>query len=389
MTQNAPRIIAIDKQGLAAELGWSINDRILEINGHPIEDMLDLLYYEQEETIDVTVVKADGKPERWLIDKDPEETLGIELESLDLSLCHNNCVFCFVHQQPKGLRSTLYVKDEDYRFSFLHGNFVTLSHITQAEIEKIERLHLSPLYVSVHATDEQARQRLLGHAAPNPIMPLLKRLVSSNITLHAQIVLCPGYNDGTVLDRTIDDLISLTPGVASLALVPVGLTRHRRNLPVLAPVTPERAARLVKKYTSIRAMLIERFGFPWLYLADEFFILAGRSFPGTKYYADFPQIENGVGLCRQFIDAWHKARRKLKSAASEHSFALITGRAFAPILNKLVHSTFPENSDRFRIIPIVNTLFGESITVTGLLSGNDIITQCRQQNLTGTILIPD
>jgi len=384
-----PRIIKVKKNGLAARYGLGKGDRISAINGHDIGDMLDFLFYENEADLRITVNKADGLTQEWHIDKDEDEPLGLELEPLSVQSCHNHCVFCFVHQQPKGLRKSLYVKDEDFRFSFLHGSFVTLSHITDQEIEKIVRLHLSPLYVSVHATDENVRAAMLGHRVPNRILPLLNHLTEAGVTIHAQVVLCPGYNDGQVLDKTIADLSMMMPGIASLAIVPVGLTAHRHHLPELNGVSRRLAGDLIAKYAELQGTFYADYGFDWLYWADELYLLANKAFPKAKHYDDFPQIENGVGLCRQFIDGWRAFFKELAGPINPKPCQIMSGRSFAPLLAKLIRKTFKENARAITIVPVDNQFFGPTVSVTGLLTGQDIIRTCRNLKLAGPVFLPD
>lgn len=385
-TISSPRIVSVEADSIASDLDWVPGDRLISINGKPVEDVLDLLFHEQNEFLEIRLLKQNGSEELFEIEKDDDLELGIELEPLDVRKCRNNCLFCFIHQQPKGLRHSLYIKDEDYRFSFLHGNYVTLSHITEHEIERIIRLNLSPMYISVHATDDTIRRTLLGVQEAASITPLMQKLLSGKISIHAQIVICPGYNDGTVLDQTLRDLEGLGEGILSVALVPVGLTCHRRNLPELIPVSPADSRKTValieKKQRQWRTLR----GRNWCYLADEYYILSGKKLPPTAEYDDFPQIENGIGMVRSFIDDWDSDRQKKREKLPIPT-TIITGKLFAPILKKLVTSSFFPGE--ITILAVENTFFGPTVTVTGLLSGCDILKALKHDGSSNRVLIPD
>ncbi|MEI6306610.1 MAG: DUF512 domain-containing protein, partial [Deltaproteobacteria bacterium] len=286
----------------ACEQGASSGDRLLSINGHPVRDLIDYSFHTSDaRELRLSLAKANGDLRELTIDRKEGESLGINFVPPEPCRCRNNCVFCFVHQLPKGLRKPLYVKDEDYRLSFLNGNYVTLANLKPTELRRIIQQRLSPLYISVHSTNTALRGQLLGvHGIP-PIIEQLRRLASARITMHTQVVLCPGLNDGAELEQTVADLAGLYPAVQSLAIVPVGLTSHRRGLPALTPVDAAYARKFIETWQPRAMTLKKRLGEPFLFLADEFFLKAGITFPPFRQYGDLPQIENGVGLVPLFL----------------------------------------------------------------------------------------
>ncbi|HWI40244.1 MAG TPA: DUF512 domain-containing protein, partial [Verrucomicrobiae bacterium] len=286
----------VAEESIASELGVEPGDRLLAVNGHEIRDVIDYRFHAAEEELLLEVLKPDGEVWEMEVERDPEEPLGLVFDPPEPETCGNRCVFCFVHQLPRGLRAPLYVKDEDYRLSFLYGNYVTLAGITRAQMARIREQRLSPLYVSVHATDHKVRSLLLGRDEERPVLEVLRELAASGIAFHAQVVLCPGLNDGEILRRTVADLAALHPACRSLAVVPVGLTRHRRGLLNLEGVDEAYARRFLERWTPEAAGLQERLGEPFLFFSDEFYLRAGVEVPPEEAYGDFPQLENGVGM---------------------------------------------------------------------------------------------
>ncbi|MRR57523.1 MAG: DUF512 domain-containing protein, partial [Deltaproteobacteria bacterium] len=302
--------------------------------------------------------------------------------------CANSCVFCFVDQLPKGLRRPLYVKDEDYRLSFLYGNFITLSSIRKSELRRIREQRLSPLYISVHCTDPEVRGEMLGHRAGPPILETLQELASAGITMHTQVVLCPGLNDGPHLARTIRDLAALYPRVASLAVVPVGLTRFREKLPKLQPVTREYAAGFIAEWLPCARELEERLGEPFLFLADELFIKADATFPSLADYGDLPQIENGVGMIPLFLaDAAEVLERAEHLGAAD--VTVVTGESPYRFLAGFLAELAGKTGITFHLAAMRNPLFGESVTVTGLVPGKEILESLSGRDIGVLLAIPD
>ncbi|MDR7402935.1 MAG: DUF512 domain-containing protein, partial [Armatimonadota bacterium] len=294
----------------AARAGLGKGDVVLSVNGQPLQDVLDYRYLCAEPHVRLEVRRPDGTVLLLETEKDVDQDLGISFTAATfdgIRRCRNRCLFCFVDQMPGGLRPGLYVKDDDYRHSFLYGNYITLTGLRADDWQRIRRLRLSPLYVSVHTTNPVLRARLMGTPRAAPIMDRLRRLAEEGIRFHAQVVLCPGWNDGPELERTGRDLAGLYPAVESVAAVPVGLTAHRQGLPPLRGYTAAEARAVLAQVDTLRAENMSRLGTPLLYAADEFYALAGRPIPAARYYGDFPQLENGVGLVRRFLDTAARA----------------------------------------------------------------------------------
>lgn len=380
-------ITGVTPDSIADELGIAAGDRLLAINGHPVRDLIDFHYFDTEEELLIEIRSADGEVWEAEIERDEGEPLGIIFAAPQPARCGNKCVFCFVHQLPKGLRSPLYVKDEDYRLSFLYGNYVTLANVTSEDLARIKEQRLSPLYVSVHVTDPQTRERMLGATGLVPILDVLRDLAAARITFHTQIVVCPGWNDGPLLERTVADLAALYPAVHSLALVPVGLTRHRRGLPELQPVTAEYAAQFVDAWQPAAAELAGRFGEPFLFLADEWYIKGERSFPDVSTYGEFPQLENGVGMIPLFLEEAAEVMATARPLPPGR-YTVITGESPAPFLTEFCRELSIKTGVTLEVVPVPNLLFGPQVTVTGLVAGKDIIAALAGRNPGDAVLIP-
>lgn len=366
MTNRGVRIEYIEPISSAEKGGLKKGDVILSINKHQIKDVLDLMFYSSEENLSIVVLR-EGKTINLKI-KRGYEPLGIEVELFKIKRCRNKCLFCFVDQLPKGLRKSLYIKDEDYRASFLYGNYITLTNLREEDYDRIKRLHLSPLYVSVHATDPKIRNMLLGNYDALPVLEEIKKLVKGEIKLHTQIVLCPGLNDGEVLEKTIMDLHKFYPYVSSIAIVPVGLTKcHKNNL---QPVTKKKAEEIISIVEAFQKRFYKKHGSRIVYLADEFYIKSEKNFPEINVYDDLPQIENGVGMVPLFL---HKAKKiNIPHVKLKKRIVTFTGISFYPFLLEFT-KRLKERDIAIDLIPVKNSLFGESVTVTGLLAGEDII----------------
>ncbi|NVO00775.1 MAG: DUF512 domain-containing protein [Geobacteraceae bacterium] len=372
---------------VAQELEIEPGDRLLMINGSVVRDIIDYNYLASDDELLFLIKKPDG--ELWEIEFDrPDEGLGISFPTPLPASCGNSCIFCFVHQLPRGLRKPLYVKDEDYRLSFLYGNYVTLSNILPEEIERIVDQRLSPLYISVHATDNALRERMLGRKGLVPILETMKTFADAGIFMHTQIVLCPGINDNAVLEKTVADLAEFYPLVDSLAIVPLGLTRHRKGLEVLEPVTCKYASDFIDKWLPEQHELEKRLGGGFLYLADEFFIKGEKEFPPLQDYGDLPQIENGVGM----IPLFQEESAEVIASSEPLSLPLITvvtghspSRFIAGFIEKLSIST----GLAINLVPVKNLFFGESVTVTGLLTGSDLLEGLKNLEPGSLLLIPD
>jgi putative radical SAM enzyme (TIGR03279 family) len=381
-------ILDIEEGSIAEELGIRPGNKLVSINGETISDMLDYRFHNTGEEVEVGV-EMDGELVIFDIEKDYQEDLGIVLEDLKMRKCGNKCVFCFVHQNPKGLRKTLYFKDEDYRFSFLYGHYVTLSNARQQDLDRIVRQRLTPLYISVHATEPEMRKYLLGIKFDDQLMQKIEYLTGNGIELNTQIVLCPGLNDGMQLDRTLTDLKAYFPGIRSVAIVPVGLTKHRRNLPELQPVTDDYSLNLMDFIDQIRTSLKKELGSSFVYLSDEFYIRTGRQIPAANYYEEFYQLENGVGLSRNLIDNYRAELPHLRKMAPSVNLTLLSGKLGAAVLRRYIMPelrTIPHL--KVKLYQATNYFYGSSIVVAGLLVGRDIYNQLKNKELGDYIVLP-
>ena len=368
------RVTAVEAVGTAPALGIVAGDEILAINGHPVPDLLAYRFLIAEEEVTLVTRRGDGSRHEFAIEKESDDDLGLEPEPLGVRVCGNKCLFCFVDQMPVGLRGSLYVKDDDFRHSFLHGSYITLTTLRPRDLQRIVDEKLSPLYISVHATDDEIRRRLLGKPRLPPILERLRHLTSHGIVLHTQAVLCPGINDGPVLQQTIDDLWALGPAVSSLAVVPIGLTRHREALPALAGYTPAGAAAVLDLVTLRQRRCRAERGHGFVYAADEFYLQAERPVPSSRSYDGYPQLDNGVGLVRDFLSELKRESRRLPARLQPpRSVLLVTGVSFAPILREACARLVTVAGLRLEVAAIGNRLFGPSVTVAGLLSGGDIL----------------
>ncbi|PLX95870.1 MAG: DUF512 domain-containing protein [Desulfuromonas sp.] len=380
-------IISVEEGSIAEQLDLCAGDCLIAVNGEPVYDQIDYQLLVQGEALLLDVEKSDGELWELEFERDAEEALGVAFAEPAPRQCHNRCQFCFVRQLPDGLRKSLYVRDDDYRYSYLYGAYISLTNLTQDDIERIIRQKLSPLYVSVHATDPSVRSTLLGRPVESPL-PLLKRLLTAGITLHTQIVLCPDVNDGAVLDQTIADLVPLYPGIRTLAVVPVGLTGHRRALPLLHRLRPEQCAQVIGQIAQVQQQCLHDFGSRFVFAADEFYLQAGQPIPSGDFYEDFAQIENGVGLVALFRQ---DAGEVLSQAGTYPGFraGIVTGESAARELQEFVGEFNRLTESALEIYVIRNHFFGGGVTVAGLLTGTDIVQQLKGQSLPPVLLIPD
>jgi len=360
------RVVAVEPDSLASRIGLEAGDEILELNGKPLLDVVDFQF--QAASIGRRTTLKTGKRMITFVRRE-WEPFGLEFESIEPMTCANQCVFCFVHQNPMKVRKSLHIKDEDYRLSFLFGNYLTLTNVDEVEMQRIIEQRLSPLYISVHATEPELRARLLGIPEYDGFLEKVERLSEAGITLHGQVVLCPGWNDGANLDRTISDMVRHHPGVASLAIVPLGLTDHRKNLPKLTPFTPEIARATIAHIAPIQAKFRKQIGTPFVYLGDEIYIMAGAELPPASHYRDFPQIENGVGMVRTFLKQFDMALRIARGNRNAASGTVCTGKVFYPYLKQRVDRLALD----LEVVAVESEFWGRGIGVAGLLTGSDFI----------------
>ncbi len=393
--------IVIDKvlpDSAANDAGLEPGDILLSVNGQKISDIFDYRFLTADSELLVEIEKKNG--EIWEIDieKDEYEDLGLEFEDPLISEarhCSNKCVFCFIDQLPKGMRETVYFKDDDTRLSFLTGNYVTLTNMKNEEIDRVIRYRMTPVNVSVHTTDPELRVKMLGNRFAGDVLKKIKRLTDGGITVNAQIVLCKGLNDGPQLDRTINELSALYPGVSSISAVPVGLTKWREGLYELEPFTPGDAAEVIGQVSAHQDRLLREHGTRLIYLADEFYIKAGIKLPPYDEYEDFPQIENGVGLmsllCHEFDEYLQMNTVKLDrewQGRAPRTVSIATGKCAAEHIKKMAQTLENRyNGLRISVFAIENEFFGENVTVTGLLTGQDIYGPLKGMELGSELLI--
>lgn len=383
------RIDAVAPGSLAESADIAPGDRLLAVNGNVLRDVIDYSYFTSaEEELLLEIEKIDGELWEIELERFPGEPLGLTFPPPVPARCANNCQFCFVHQLPKGLRKPLYVKDEDYRLSFLNGNYVTLANLKNRELARIIEQRLSPLFISVHATSPQLREKMLGKKGLPPVLEQLRTLAAGRIDMHTQVVLCPGMNDGAELQRTVAELASLYPAVQSLAIVPLGLTAHRAGLPTLTAVDAEYARSFIARWQPEAERLRKKLRQPFLFLADEFFLKAEQPFPPLKTYGLFPQLENGVGMVPLFMK---EAARVVKRARPLSSFRItvVTGKSAAGFVGAFLHDIATASGIDIVLCPVENRLFGSSVTVSGLVPGGDICAAMVGQEPGAALFIPD
>lgn len=380
-------ILSVEAGSIAEELGIQAGDSLVAVNGEPVNDLVDYLIEEPKELLHVALKRASG--DLWALDveHDSEEPLGLVLPHPEPKQCGNNCVFCFVHQLPRGMRRTLYVKDEDYRFSFLYGAYVTLTNLAEEDLQRILNKKLSPLYVSVHAADHMLRQKLLGNPAPD-VMPILQQLVAGGIEVHTQVVVCPQINDGEQLAQTCRELVALAPCVKSLAVVPVGLTGHRQRLPELRPHTRQEALELVEWVEITQENLLERLGTRFIFAADELYLKAEKDFPSLSVYEELSQVENGVGLIPQFRSQADEVL-DIAEPLDLPPISMVTGVSAADDIKAFARRLADKCGLDLRVHVIENDFFSGHVTVTGLLTGQDLLAQLAEQDLGDILMIPD
>lgn len=388
-------ISKVRKHSLADKAGIQAGEKLCSVNGCAVRDIIDLSFLTTDDLVELEIENHDGQKRLLQIAKYPDEDLGLEFESAvfdKVRTCYNNCIFCFVDQMIPGMRPSLYVRDDDYRLSFLYGNFITLTNMNDADFDRIIKTHLSPLYISVHATDPQVRCQMMHNRFAGEIMDKMQRLLDAGIQIHTQIVCCPGYNDGAVLQKTFEDLYALHPGILTMAVVPVGLTKHRAHLHPMRTFTPDEAAQVVENVTAWQQQCREETGKSFVYLGDEFYLLAGKELPPSDYYDGFPQLENGIGLTRNFLNEWEQALQHLQYAQGTEPAVIPVGESAYKVLQPLLVAFNAQYKTEHRFLSVKNKFFGGHVNVTGLLTGSDILPEvknCQRVILPAVVLNQD
>ncbi len=386
-------ITKVEKGSIAEGMGIEVGDRLLSVDDNILEDIIDYYFFTAKSELKLEILKKDGSARTLHINKPEYEPLGISFALpifTPIRRCRNKCIFCFVDQLPEGFRETLYVKDDDYRLSFLEGSYITLTNLREEDWTRIKRLRLSPLYISIHATSPELRAKMLNNPLAADICGQLKRLANSRIEFHTQVVLCPGINDGEELAKIIGDLSSFWPYAKSVGIVPVGLTEHRRGLYPLQGFTRETAREVVSYVEGCMKDFKERLGYSFVFLADEFYQLADLPYPPALWYEDFPQLENGIGLVSSFEDDFQGAISRVPEGVTllKRRLSLVTGVAGAPLMRQCVQRIRDISLVDMTLHVVRNRVFGDNITVTGLLTGQDILHGLEGRELGELLLLP-
>jgi len=367
-------ISGIKKHSLAEQAGIQAGEVLTSVNGSPVRDLIDLSFMLCDDSVELQLTK-DGHSRTVVVEKHPDEDLGLEFQAAvfdRVQTCFNKCIFCFVDQMIPGMRQTLYVKDDDYRLSFLYGNFITLTNMSEADFQRIIQMHLTPIYISVHATDSKVRCSMMQNKNAGDILEKLRMLIDNGIEIHTQIVCCPGYNDRKVLEKTYQDLLKLSDGIVSMAVVPVGLTKHREKLTRLRIFSKDEAATICRQVTKWQKDCRKKIGRSFVYLGDEFYLAAGLPIPEAETYDGYPQLENGIGLTRVFLDEWEE--HFAKPILDTHADAVVlAGESAAKVLQPLVDKFNKKYHTKHKVVGVKNLFFGGAVNVTGLLTGGDML----------------
>ena len=405
MQKQKKHIIKLVEPGsIAEEMGIEAGDKLIAIDNSEIEDIFDYQFLVQDDYIEVLIEKPDG--EQWLleVDKDFDEDLGIEFENGlmdEYRHCHNKCIFCFIDQMPKGMRDTLYFKDDDSRLSFLQGNYVTLTNMSDHDVDRICRYHLSPINISFQTMNPELRCMMLNNRFAGEALKKVDKLYEAGIQMNGQIVLCKGVNDGKELEFSITELMKYLPNLESVSVVPVGLSKHREGLYPLEPFNKEDACQVIDLIEKYQKECFEKYGLHFIHASDEWYILAERELPEEARYDGYLQLENGVGMLRLLMDEFHEAlaeanseknrglENKTESGNSLDVISMVTGRLAYPYIKRMaeeMEEAYPHL--KIHVYPITNDFFGEMITVSGLLTGQDIIAQLQGKELGNRLLLP-
>lgn len=394
MKKNENVVIKIEKGSIAEELGISVGDVLVAINDEEITDVFDYRYQINEEYLEMTFRTPEGEEYIAEIEKDFDEDIGIVFESglMDQARsCRNKCIFCFIDQLPKGMRETLYFKDDDSRLSFLQGNYVTLTNMSEKDINHIIFYHLSPINISVHTTDLELRKTMLKNKNADKVIDIMKRLKDAGIEMNLQVVLCNGINDGDILDKTISDCAKFMPNAHSMSIVPIGLTKYRDGLYPMKPFSKEDSEKVISQVEKWQEKFYKEYGTRFVYCADEFYLKAERPLPNADIFEDFAQYENGVGMLSLFEKEFYEELEKISyNNQNKKVVSVATGVAAYDLIKKLSDKLMEKiPSLTVNVYSIKNDFFGEMITVSGLLTGQDIINQLRDKDLGEYLLLPE
>lgn len=388
----AVRITGIERGSLAERKKISAGDTLLSVNGKEIRDVLDYQFYIKETKLILSILTAEGKSKMLVIRKDEFDDIGLEFETYLMDKqrhCKNKCIFCFIDQLPKGLRESLYFKDDDSRLSFLFGNYITLTNLTDEEADRIIEMHISPVNISVQTMNPELRVKMMLNPKAGESLRYLHRFAQAGIAINTQLVLCPGINDGDELEHSLRELFKLYPAVQSIAAVPVGLTDHRDGLYHLEPYTKETAGEVIDLIDRCNAEFKKEHGEIIAYAADEFYLKAGREMPGADYYNGFPQLENGVGMWALLRSEFEEALEECGITELERKATIVTGKAAYPLICDLADKAMKRISGlEINVIAAENRLLGEMITVSGLLCGKDIADAVSGTDLGEELIIP-
>ncbi len=388
------KITVVEAGSRAEKAGVRPGDELVSINGEEIRDVLDYRFYLADKKTDLALLR-DGNPYAVTIKKGTYDDIGLDFSTPlmdEKQACRNKCVFCFIDQLPKGMRKSLYFKDDDSRLSFLHGNYITMTNMTDRDIDRIIKMRFSPINVSVHTTNPELRVKMMKNKRAGAVLSYLPRLAGAGIELHCQIVLCRGLNDGAELDRTMRDLAALAPAVDSVSVVPAGLTDHRDGLYPLTPFTPEECAAVIGQVDAFASECLEKHGSRLFFCADEFYLSAKLPIPDEEYYEGYPQLENGVGMIRSTLEDFRfelSDAPPADPAASPRTVTIATGVAAEGLMRELARMTMEKYPHvTVRVQTILNDFFGHSVTVSGLLTGQDMLKQLSDTPLGDALLIP-
>ena len=386
------KIIKIEDDSIAYEMGIEVGDKLLSINDTEIEDVFDYRYLINDEFITVLIEKSDGQQWELEIDKDYDEDLGVEFEESlmdNYKSCRNKCIFCFIDQMPPGMRETLYFKDDDSRLSFLQGNYITLTNMKDKDLDRIINYRLEPINISVHTTNKELRCKMLNNRFAGDIMDRLTKLYEGEIHMNSQIVCCKGWNDGKELDKTIEDLSMYIPYLQSLSVVPMGQTKFRDGLEKVPMFSKEESLQVVKQIESWQEKFLEKYGVRFVYASDEWYLTAGLDVPDDNSYEGYMQLENGVGMVRLLQDEVTNYLNELEGDDRKRTLSIATGSLASGVIKNQVNKIRQKYSNvGVNVYTVINDFFGHDITVAGLLTGQDIIKQLKDKDLGDKLLLP-